>query len=231
MTLRRLLLLSALGFAGSLIGFLCYAHLALSLSLKDQVGTLRLPPQLDVQAEATRSMLIDLNGMIDATVPIDQELTVPLTGTYDVLADSHSRVPVDFVINYKGNVPIRGVAYAEGSTDLIVKSKFLPSFPLRIRLPLDFEAPVNLSVPVKTVLDVHYKGPVKVTFNQQVASRLNTVVKTRFKVDRQLDTPIKAVFGLRLKPLVQTVPLELIKADLRIPLSAIGLHRKAEGAK
>ena len=81
-------------------------------------------------------------------------------------------------------------------------------------------------MPVRTVLDVHYKGPVRVVFNQDVTSRLKTTFVTSFPVDRVLDTPLKAVFGMRLKPRVETVPLELIRADLRIPLSAIGLARK-----
>lgn len=230
MTGRRLLLIGVLAFAGSFIGFLAYAHLVLSMSLQEQTGVLRLPSQLDVVAEATRPVKIELKGMINATVPIDQDIKVPLTGTYDVLAESRSKVPVDFVIKYNGMVPIRGEAFIEGSTDLIVNSRFLPSFPLRIKLPLDFEAPVALSVPVRTVLDVHYKGPVKVVFNQDVTSRLKTTFVTSFPVDRVLDTPLKAVFGMRLKPRVETVPLELIRADLRIPLSAIGLARKTADA-
>lgn len=230
MTWRRLLLVGMLAFVGSLVGFLAYAHLALSLSLKEQAGVLKLPSRLDVVAEATRPVKIELKGNINATVPIDQDIMVPLTGTYDVLADSRSRVPVDFIIKYSGIVPIRGEAFIEGSTDLIVNSRFLPSFPLRIKLPLDFEAPVSMSVPVKTVLDVHYQGPVKVAFNQNVTSRLKTEFTTTFPVDRVLDTPLKAVFGMRLTPRVETVPLQLVNADLRIPISAIGLQRKAAEA-
>ncbi|MEL0027881.1 MAG: hypothetical protein VW625_04345 [Perlucidibaca sp.] len=222
---RGLLGLALLAFAGSLLGFLAYAHLALDLGLSNAPAALRFPPQLDVDVRTTRAVAIKLDGTISASAPVSQPLQVPLQGRYPVTAALTAKVPLDFVITYNGAIPVNSVADVNGTTDLIVHSRFLPSFPLHMALPLKFDVPVSLKVPVKTSIDVAYRGPLLIDFNQVVNTRLDTTLKTSLPVKQDMMAPVLASFGLRLQAPQTPVAAVIRHADLRLPIKSLAFSR------
>lgn len=212
--------------AGVLIGFLAYSRYVLVLGLHDQSARIRFPPQIQASAVATRALAIRLNGVINARVPFHQRLQVPLHGRYRADVALDTQVPLHLLIRYRGRVPIHAVAQVSGTTDLVFHSALLPKFPLKFQVPLDFQQPVSLSVPVDTMFHFVYRGPVNVTFNQTLDVPVDTVLHTALKVDRQVDAPILARFGLLLQPPSTSLPLIVKRADLQIPLAGLRLQRR-----
>lgn len=221
----RLFKLAALAFVGALAGFLIYTHLAIGLSLTNTPVALQFPPLVNVQAQAQRPVKILLDGDISAQVPVAQDLTVPLKGNYLADAKAHAKVPLKMTITYQGTIPVRGFADIEGNTSLIpiFNHKLIPKLPIKIKLPLDFDVPVSLVVPVNTVLDLVYDGPLGIGFNQDVHTRLDTTLVTKFHVNREVNAPIMSPFGLRLHSPKDPVHV-LLDSRLGIPLAGIGLH-------
>lgn len=212
----------ALVLLGGVLGFLLYTHLALGIPLRDQAGLLRLPPVMQVRAKATNTVAIRLNGMIDATVPFKQTVQLPLNDSYPAQMVLDTVVPLRFTIHYQGRIPIHAEADVEGTTDLVLHRRFLPKFHLHTKVPLDFEVPVSLSVPVDTPLHLVYRGPIRFAINQTLNVPMDTELRTRFRVDRDVQAPILASFGLRVEPPAAPVPIVVRQADLKLSLS--GLH-------
>ena len=209
--------------AGGALGFWLALQLSLGLSLSHQQGRLMLPQALHVKVRPTDDVDIGLHGLIAAEVPLKQTLEVPLKGTYRTEVVSRASIPLNFVIHYEGRIPVHASADIEGTTDLVFNSRLLPQFPIRARLPLDFEVPVSLRVPVSTRLDVNYDGPIQVTFDQVVSAPVDTVLKTRFPVDRESRTPIRASFRMAVVPPPTPVDIGITQADLRLPLTGMRL--------
>lgn len=216
---------AALGLVvlGGILGFMLYTHLALGLPLKDQPGLLQLPALLKARATATNTVAIRLHGNIDATVPFRQDLSIPLTGTYPADMALDTLVPLRFVIEYHGSIPIHSSTEIQATTDLVLHKKFLPKFPLRITVPLDFQLPVTLKVPVDTRMRFSYHGPVRFAFNQTVTVPVDTVIRARLPVDRDVNAPILASFGLSVEPPATALPIIIRQADLNLSLRSLSL--------
>lgn len=212
---------------GLFIGFEVYTHLILGFTLKEQAGFLLLPKSVDSQATATNLIAIKLKGRIDAEVPFKQDLKLPLHGTYlaDIALDT--QVPLKFMIHYQGVVPINTFTDIQGTTELVTgRHWFLPKFKLRTKIPLNFNLPISLTVPVDTHIRFVYAGPLTLQLNQTVTSPIDTILRTYLMVDREVKTPVLASFGLRLYPPQAPTPV-LVDADLRLPLRSLQLKPAA----
>ncbi len=213
---------------GGVIGFLFYVHIFLGLTLTDQPGQIRFPPEMTAKVTATRPLAIQLKGIIDAQVPFKQTVQLPLHGTYQANLVLNTHVPLQFVIHYQGVVPIHAKTVVHTTTDLVVHSALLPKFPLTLPIPLDFKQPVTLTVPVNTQLHLIYRGPISVTFNQTIAAPIDTVLHTHLKVDREVQAPILASFGLKVYPPQTPQSLIVKHADLRLPLGGLRFERERD---
>jgi len=209
---------------GTFVGFELYLHLFIGVSLSHQTGYLRLPPSATVLADATNDIAIKLKGRIDAEVPFNQTVALPLHGTYPADVALDTMVPVKFVIHYQGEVPVESSVALNGTTELVTqKHWYLPSFPLKADIPIRFNVPVSLAVPVDTQIRFVYQGPMQVTFNQTVTAPINTVLKTHLMVDKEVSTPIQASFGLKLSPSQTPLPIMLDHSDLHFSLANLRL--------
>lgn len=215
---------------GVVIGFVCYVHVFLGLSLDNQPGTLRFPPQMVADVTATRALAIQLQGKIHASVPFKQNLTLPLHGIYRANLHLDAHFPLKFVIHYKGDIPIDAKAVIHGTTNLIFHSSLIPHFKLTLPVPLDFLLPVKLAVPVNTNFHLVYNGPVKVAINQNVDASVDTTLHTTLKVNKEVHAPILASFNMLVYPPRTALPIIVKHARLDLPLSSLRLQRRTTHA-
>jgi hypothetical protein len=227
MTLRPVFLgAGALGLvvAGALLGSWLYAHLVIGLTITDQPGEVLFPAQTLVSAKAQNKIKIKLNGYIDARVPFKQKLDLPLKGNYKTIASFDTVVPVQFTIHYKGVIPVDSIATIHGITDFnYEKVKRLRNVPFSAQIPLKFEQPVTLTVPVKANLHLVYHGPLGMYVDQTVSAPVDTVLKTRLLAVKEITTPILARFGLRVYWPDAPVPVIIKRSDLHFNLDTLQL--------
>ncbi|WP_410210830.1 hypothetical protein [Aquirhabdus sp.] len=211
---------------GLFLGFQLYTHILAGLTLSDQPGFLQLPKSITGTASATNDIAIKLKGRIDAEVPVKQDLQLPLHGVYQANISLDTHVPLRFTINYKGDVDVHAYADIVGTTELVTQRHwYLPTFPLKARVPLDFKLPISLSVPVDTQIRFVYNGPLTLKLNQTLTSPIDTVLRTYLMVDRNVSTPILASFGMRFYPPQTPLPVLVKYADLKLPLSSLRIQR------
>ncbi len=217
-----------LAVLGGFLGFMLYAQFVLRLTIHDQPAEVVLPPTVTTIATASNKVDLQLNGRIDAQVPLKQTLNIPLIGDYHADLKLDTYVPLKFEIKYQGEVPVKAAIDIVGTTELVTqKHWYLPTFPLKVHVPLDFMLPVNMTVPVDTKLHLVYNGPMVARFNQTVHAPVNTVLKTHIMVNREITTPILASFGLRLHSPTTPVPVIIKDSDIKVSLSSLRLHTAA----
>ncbi|MGH8460251.1 MAG: hypothetical protein ACRESS_01460 [Stenotrophobium sp.] len=211
---------------GAMIGFWLYAHLIIGLTLTDQPGMVLFPQSTNANAMAQNKIKIHMNGIIDATVPFKQVLSLPLHGHYKTIASFDTSVPVEFTIVYKGVIPVNSIATIHGITDFnYEKVKRLRNVPFSAQIPLHFEQPVTLTVPVKANLHLVYHGPLGMFVNQTVSAPVDTVLRPHLRVNQDITTPILARFGLKVYWPRTPVPVIIKRADLHLQLDTLRLER------
>lgn len=228
----RLLLLAGgaavLVVVGGVIGMWLYVHLIFGLSLHNQPGLVRFPPTTHAFAMAKNKIKIALNGYIEAAVPFKQTLELPLHGNYDTDIRFDFVAPVEFTIRYRGVMPVNSMATIHGVTDFnYQKVKRLRNVAFTAQIPLKFEQPIALTVPVKAKLHLVYHGPLKVDFDQTVTATVDTVLHTRLLATRDITTPILARFGLNVHWPAAAIPIIIQNADLHLRLNTLRLETAA----
>lgn len=226
---RRIAILSLLVMAtcllGGVLGVLLYLRLVVDLDVSRQRLWLALPDGFRAQAAIHDPVPIRIDGQVSATVPINQAFALPLRGTHVAQVAFKTDIPLKTRVVYQGSIPIRAVADLRGSTALVVDSPWLPTFDVMARVPLDFDLPVTLTVPIDTRIALAYRGPLSFTLNQVLTVPIHTVVKTRFPLHREAQAPVLASVGLQVQAPSTAVPVVIEQGRLALPLSRLSLQR------
>jgi hypothetical protein len=210
---------------GGVIGYFIFLRLMLGLTLTDQPTAISLPPSLDVTAEVTNVVDIGLDGFIDARVPFNQQIFVPLRGRYDIDIKLDTQVPVAFEVIYEGVIPVDTTARIQARTNLNFQTiKQYRNLLIDAELPLKFDLPVKLRVPVNDTIRFKYEGPLPIVANQNLKTRLDTVLPTRLAVSQTTRTPISGRFGMRLNMPQKPIRAIINHAELDIDVSSLRLE-------
>lgn len=210
---------------GGGLGVLIYLRLVVDLDVSQQRILLRLPDGLRALADISDPVPVRMDGMVTATVPIDQTFQLPLSGRHVAQVAFNTDIPLKTSVTYKGSIPVRAFADLRGSTALVVDSRFVPKFELMARVPLNFDLPVTLTVPIDTRIALAYRGPLSFTLNQSLAVPIRTVVHARFPLHREAQAPVLARVGMQVHAPTAAIPLVIEQATLSLPLSQLSLQR------
>ena len=213
-------------FGGGL-GVLIYLRLVVDMDVSQRRIWLHLPDGLRTQAAIKDPVPVRIDGVINASVPIDQTFQLPLQGSYVAQVAFNADIPVKTHVTYQGSIPIRAFADLRGSTALVVDSRFLPTFDLMARVPLNFDLPVTLNVPIDTHIALAYRGPLSFKLNQTLALPMRTLVKTSFPLHRDAQAPVLARVGLQVHAPKAVIPLVIDRAKLRLPVQQLSLQRNS----
>lgn len=210
---------------GGAAGFWLLLNLRLGLTISEQPLALGLPDELEVETEVTNVLDIGMKGLINAQVPFDREVVVPMRGEYDLDVSLDADVPLDFDITYNGLLPVDTYADITARTDLDFRTiKQYRNIEIKARLPLKLNIPVDLKVPVRETIRFRYDGPLTVVANQNLNTRLETVLSTTLAVDQVVSTPVTRSFGLKLQLPDDQVKAIINHSDLKLDPSTLRLE-------
>lgn len=214
---------------GGWLGFMLAMQLVVGLTLKEQPGLVQMPVESRASAVGNNPIRIKLNGTIAAQVPFKQTLQLPLHGRYDADVSFDTVVPIAFTIDYRGAIAVDTLATIRGVTDFNYQNvKRLRNVEFTAQIPLQFEQPVVLKVPVKADLRIVYHGPLTVNFDQTVSAPVDTTLHTRLHAVREIETPLLTRFDFDVRWPKTPVPVVITHADLRLPLDTLRLTRKPD---
>lgn len=218
----------AICVVGAILGLQIAKELVLVLRIEDQPLTVRLPTErLPVQAEVENVVTIDLDGIIETVVPFGEDLRIPFKGEYDFDIEIDTMVPVEFEVSYKGTVPVDTMADISAITSIDFGNvKKLRNLEFETAIPMKFDLPVDLNVPVKDFIRFRYKGPIKVYADEELNVRLDTEFPVALRVTQTVTTPIRSTIQMDARFADATLNAEITEADIRPRLSTLKLETK-----
>lgn len=204
-----IVLLGAL-VVGAFVGYWLFVNLVVHITLKDQPAAIRLPEQVEATAEVTNVLDITMQGDISASVPFQETLKVPFKGRYDFDVQMSPEVPLDFAVDYEGVIPVDTMANVTASTDFDYKTlKKIRNLEFSTQIPLDFNLPVNLHIPVEETINLEYEGPISATIDEEITTQVDTILNTTLPVDQTVSSPVTTKI-----PLTVSLPQDPVRAML-----------------
>ena len=194
-----------------------YFNIIITIDIQDQAVGVYLPESFDAVATVTNSLDVAMKGQIQTEVPFKQDLIVPFKGRYDFDVEMNAKVPVKFEVVYDGVLPVDTSADVTIRTSINYKNlKSLRNLEIKTALPLKFPLPVKLKIPVEDVIDLSYVGPLSADINQDVKTRVDTVLRTRLPINQTITTPVTAALPLKVYP--DNRQVRLILTEMKVNL-------------
>lgn len=208
--LLGLVLVAGALVAGAFIAWWIYMHIVITIPIRNQPTGVDLPERFNATANVSNDLQVAMKGAISTSVPFNQDLVVPFRGRYDFDVEMNAKVPVEFDVAYDGILPVDTEADVQIRTSINYKNlKALRNLNIETTLPLTFPLPVQLLIPVKDTIDLEYAGPLSADINQDITTRVDTVLRTTLPIDQTITTPVSAALPLEIRPDVQQVRLIL----------------------
>jgi hypothetical protein len=187
------------------------------IHVEDQPAGIALPPEFTATATLSNVLDVTLKGEIAASVPFKQTLKVPFRGRYDFDVEFTAKVPVKFDVEYDGTLPVNTSADVTIRTGINYKNlKSLRNLSIETALPLNFQLPIKLNIPVEDTIDLIYAGPLSADIDQDLSALVDTTLKARLPVNQTVHTPVTADIPLRIWPKQEQVRLTIV--DLLVAL-------------
>lgn len=200
---------------GALVIGVCLAwwvffHIVIYIKVENQPAGVTLPHEFSATATLTNVLDVTLKGDITASVPFQQELTVPFRGRYDFDVEFTAKVPVKFDVTYDGTIPVNTSADVTIRTGINYKNlKALRNLQIKTALPLNFQLPVRLHIPVEDTIDLTYEGPLSADIDQDLRAKVDTTLNARLPVNQTVRTPVTAAIPLQVVPRQEQVRLTI----------------------
>jgi hypothetical protein len=210
-----------------------FLNIIVYIKVENQPAGIALPPEFTATATLSNVLDVTLNGEITAAVPFRQTLKVPFRGRYDFDVEFTAKVPVKFDVAYDGTLPVNTSADVTIRTGINYKNlKSLRNLSIETALPLNFQLPIKLDIPVEDTIDLIYAGPLSADIDQDLDALVDTTLRARLPVNQTVHTPVTADIPLRIWPLQEQVRLTIV--DLLVALRpstmlSFGLAENTDG--
>ena len=213
--------------AGTWAGTQLFQFGLIKLTLSEQDIKVRLPPQLNASMESTRPLDIQLNGDISTVVPFKEVLDVPFKGEYPVNVKLDANIPVAFEVVYEGIIPVDTMAAITATTEINFGNvKKLRNLKISTSIPMKFDLPVNLRVPVKDNIRFNYNGPITVYADEMLQLPVDTIIETTINVDQRVSTPVTSRLNLVAELPQEEVSATIVHSELNLRPATLQLLKK-----
>lgn len=199
----------------------------LQIGLRDQPMRIVVLDPLQISADVHTPLQIAVDDVLDARVPVDQIVTLPVRERMEVHAAFEGPVRVRMDVRVQDRIEID----QEIALNTMVETEFLGArqrLPIRGRIPLRASVPIDLVVPIDQDVPLSFDGPIEVRMEQDLKVPLRAVFDTRVPIRGRLTVPVLEPFEGTVH--IQQVPtrIQVESADLQVPASAMRLGYPAQ---
>lgn len=209
---------------GVLLAIWVFKHFNIYIPLEDQSVNIDLQEPLQAKVKIHNALDVDVTGRVNAEIPIDEQLNIPLKQTLIPRVYFDNQVPIKTII------PIRETLVVDQdlAVDTKVKIKVLGkdiSLPLKGTIPIKLNVPIRMDVPLKQNIHLKFNAPVQTVLKENLQIPLKTTLKTNIPIQGHLNVPIKTALDATVD-VQNTLPVKIKKGKLVIPLSSVQLMRE-----
>lgn len=209
-----------------------FQHGSARLLLTNQKATVVLPEPIPVTADILNDLAIVLEGKLTTTVPIDQNVTIPIKDTLHVMATLDHDVPIKMNVPIHDTVMVDQLVHVDTTVGVKVLGKTL-NLPIKGDVPIKTEVPINLEVPVDQMVHLKFTAPADVKLTQALNVPLKADIHTTIPLHSKMNVPVKSALKANVS-IADPVEAIVTHAELKLPLHDLGLsyaEQQAEAKK
>jgi len=206
--------------AGGVVGASWMLHHGeAELLLEDQPATVSIPQPIPIKADITNALSILLDGKLTTTVPVDQQIQVPIRDTLHVMATLDHDVPIKMTVPIRDTIPVDQIVHVDSKVSVFVMGRAL-TLPIKGDVPIKTQVPLSIDVPVDQMVHMSFTAPADVKLTQALNVPLKADIHTTIPLHSSMDVPVKSAL---LANVTVPGPVEAIvtHADLHLPLRTL----------
>ena len=168
---RRLFVVFALivvaNLCGVYIAMWVFKHFNIYIPLKNQDVAIDLQEPLQVRVKVKDALNVDVNGRVDAKIPINEQLNVPLTQTLTPRVYFDSQVPISTTIPVKETIKVNQSLPIDTKVQVKILGKDV-TLPLKGSIPLQLDVPIDIQVPLQQKVHLKFDAPVRTVLKENL---------------------------------------------------------------
>lgn len=211
-----ILVLLFASLCGAILAISAFKYLVLYIPLKNQNVDIALQAPLQARVHAHEALQTYVSGTVDAEIPLNETLSLPLTQTMKPVIEFDHVVPIKTTIPVKEVIKINQVLQLDSQVKVKVLGKDI-ALPVKGEIPIRLDVPVHLSVPVEQGLHLKFKSPVKVQLKEQLKLPIQTTLQSQIPIHGELSIPLKSDLKARVD-IRHTLPVTIEHGQLELPL-------------
>ena len=159
--------------------------------------SINLPEKLPFRITMPEGMIAKVTNPIEISVPLKDELSVPIRNAFTTEATIDARIPIDMNVRIDQRIPV------DTSVDLETEIQ-AKVFGVWVKMPIKGSVPINLDVPVQAEIPVQQSIPLKL--KTPVTVKLDEVF--RVPVDTTLTSRARLLTPLVIEPEPMVIGIE-----------------------
>lgn len=209
---------------GVYIGIWVFQHFKIYIPLNDQAVNIALQEPLQAKVKIHDALDANVQGNINATVPIKETLSVPIKQTLNPHAYFENSVLIKTVIPVRETLNIDQNLPVDTHVTVKVLGKNI-TLPLKGDIPLKLNVPISIDVPLEQKAQVKFDFPVKAVVQENLIVPFEADIKANIPVKGHLNAPIQTALEASVD-IVKTLPVKIKQGELIIPLDQVAFHKK-----
>lgn len=183
---------------------------------------IQLPKYMPVKSTVENQLTAHLNDTLGVAVDLDQMIEATLPRRFPVNINLQTQVNLVTEIHYQTRIPVSAGFELMVPVNTPVMSMRVPA-----TLPLTFDVPVDIRIPVSETIPVNLATQVIAQITEPVPAHLKTTLISQVPINESIKANVLAEAEARLMFPTAPVALELAEADLVLRMADISLLRSA----
>ncbi|AOA58635.1 MFS transporter [Acinetobacter larvae] len=233
MNIRKISIAVAVVFLATVTGVLLaiwvFRYFNIYIPLENQSVAIDLQQPLQTRVKIHEPLDVDVTGEVDAVIPINEQLNVPLKQSFRPHVFFDNQVPISTQIPVKETLKIDQNMPINTEVQLQILGTQI-KVPLKGVIPIKMDVPIDLKIPLQQKVHLKFDTPVETVFRENLQLPLQTTVHSKIPIAGRLQVPVKEAMDATVE-VQNTLAVQIQQGQLKIPLKHIALanpqHRPA----
>lgn len=216
--------------SGIAIALWVFQHFKIYIPLEDQAVNIDLQEPLQAKVQIHDALDVNVTGRVKTTIPIRENLSIPVQQTLNPIVHFDNQVPIKTVIPVRENLIVDQNLAVDTKVKVRILGKDI-TLPLKGTIPIKLDVPVEMDVPLDQMVHLKFQAPVQADLKENLRIPLNKDLDVDIPVQGHLNAPIKTALEASVN-VQNTLPIKIQKGELVIPLNTLTLQKnqKVEAA-
>lgn len=217
------ILIAVSAASGIAIALWVFQHFKIYIPLEDQAVNIDLQEPLQAKVQIHDALDVDVTGRVKTTIPIRENLSVPIQQTLNPIVHFDNQVPIKTIIPVRENLIVDQNLAVDTKVKVRILGKDI-TLPLKGSIPIKLDVPIEMDVPLDQLVHLKFEVPVQADLKENLRIPLKTDLNVDIPVEGHLNAPVKTALEASVN-VQNTLPIKIQKGELVIPLNTLSLKK------